>query len=938
MIYELILNSTLLVTLAVLYSFVSRNRETNPQLQPLITGILFGGITIIGMNVPMSISPGIFYDGRSIVLALAGLFGGVLSGTISMAMALVYRLAAGGEGIWAGGATIVIAPLIGLLFRKSLRNRPEDISVPSLLLLGLVTHIAMLGCQLLLPGDTAMRIIFQIGLPVLITFPLANLLMGVILRNETRRQYAEDELHKREAQYRSTLQCIDNGIITTNEQGLINYINPSAQKLTGYSEKQAIGKSADEVIELVHAESSEQITLPHQLLVENEKFFHLPEVAILYSNKGIRTPVTLDVSPVRNKLGLISGLIIALNDQTHKHYLRQKLDDSERLFHTLTEKSPVGIFRAKPDGSLSYVNPRWCEISGLNCENAKQNGWSENIHPDDRKKLIDEWNKTITRGHDSKIEFRFIRKDGSAKWVICFVSQELDANNQLVGYIGTIIDIDERKKAERKLVQSHENLQQTMNQFPLGMRIVSSSGETRYVNEAFLKLYEFDTFDDFLRTPVKKRYTAKSLREHEERKIKRKQGIETESSYEVEIVAKTGAIRHLFINRKVILWNNEAEYLTICQDITERKTAEHSLQLLNRAVRQSPNSTVITNEKGEITYTNPKFTEVSGFSADEVIGKKPSVLQSGYHDRAFYAELWGTILQGKEWRGEILNKRKNGELFWENAIISPLFNKKGKITHFIGLKEDITEKKKIIADLQKAKEKAEESDRLKSAFLANMSHEIRTPLNVILGFTNLLVENELTSEDKEQFSAIVKQSSDNLLHIINDILDISKLETGQLVFNETHFIVEPLMLELYANSQQLIKKHNKDHIRLNYHIPPCSISVHTDKGRLSQVFNNLLTNAIKFTREGEINFGAKQVEDGFVEFFVKDSGIGIDKDHQRNIFERFRQVEESNTRTYGGTGLGLSISKKLVEQMGGNIALKSEPGKGSTFTFWIPVN
>jgi PAS domain S-box-containing protein len=938
MIYELILNSTLLVTLAVLFSFVSRSQQSSLVLQQIISGILFGGITIIGMNIPMTVSAGIFYDGRSTVLALSGLFGGCLSGLISMAMALAYRIYLGGAGIWAGSASILAAATFGLLFRRFYHQRPEKITALSLYLLGIVVNLAMLACQLLLPSGTAINVISQVWQPILLIFPVATLMMGLILRNEIKRINAEIELHKRETNYSSTLHSIKIGIITTNKKGMITYINPTALKLTAFRENEALEKPVNDVFKLINESTGQQTDFPYQTILQQGKSIHLPNIHLLVSVKGVHIPVLVSASPVKDDFGSVTGLVLTFKDQTRERHLRQKLFESERLYYSLTEKSPVGIFRTKPNGHATYVNPQWSKISGLSFNDALGDGWLKAVHPEDRKSLIKEGTKATGFQNLSKTEYRFIRENGDEKWVLGVAVPEFDENKQLTGYIGTIIDIDDRKNAEKELIQSHRNFRRTMDEFPLGMRIVSNNGETKYVNDAFLNLYGYASDEEYRETPSHLRYTEKSLQEHEARKTRRKHGLDTATDYEIEIINQQGQTRNVLVKRKAIFWDNKPESLAIYQDITERRKAEHSLQLLGRAIEQSPVSTIITNNKGETTYINPKFTEVSGYKPEEIIGLKPSILKSGHHPAEFYTAMWKTISSGKEWRGELLNKRKNGELFWENVQISSLLNQKGKITHYIGVKEDITEKKTIVSDLQKAKEKAEESDRLKSAFLANMSHEIRTPLNVILGFTNLLVEEELDKDIRKQFSTILTQSSDNLLQVINDILDISKIETGQLTFHNIDFNIQPVILDLFAVSKQLLKKYNRTDLRLNYFVPPNPVSVRTDKVRFNQIFTNLISNAVKFTQEGEINFGAKKVENGFVLFFVEDTGIGISKDRQQDIFERFRQVEDSSTRTYGGTGLGLSISKKLVEQMGGTISLESEPGKGSTFTFRIPVS
>ncbi len=273
--------------------------------------------------------------------------------------------------------------------------------------------------------------------------------------------------------------------------------------------------------------------------------------------------------------------------------------------------------------------------------------------------------------------------------------------------------------------------------------------------------------------------------------------------------------------------------------------------------------------------------------------------------------------------------------FWEVKGF-PVLNEGNDIIGLGEVARDITEQKKAEDELIKAKEKAEESDRLKSTFLANMSHEIRTPMNGILGFTEMISKENLSKEEKEYYSIIVKDSTDRLLHIINDILDLSRIEEQQLKIEKYTFDINKLMKELYYEFELYRSKNNKTDIELrlqNKYTEGCHI--YSDNHRLRQVLTNLLNNAFKFTDHGFIEFGYKVKDNQTIQFRVKDTGIGISRESQGVIFERFRQVDDSMSRSYGGAGLGLCIAKGLVELLGGKIWVNSTPGIGSTFFFTI---
>lgn len=370
----------------------------------------------------------------------------------------------------------------------------------------------------------------------------------------------------------------------------------------------------------------------------------------------------------------------------------------------------------------------------------------------------------------------------------------------------------------------------------------------------------------------------------------------------------------------------------------ERKRAEENAMRLSKAISQSPVSIVITDAHGNIEYVNPKFTDVTGYSPEEVTGKNQRILKSGEHTLEFYRDLWNTLLSGKDWQGEFHNRDKYGKLYWERSIISPIHDDQGRITHFVGVKEDITEKKKIMEDLIAAKERAEESDRLKSSFLANVSHEIRTPMNAIIGFSSLLNDGGLDQEKIGFYTGIIQKQAFNLLSIIDDILDLSKIEAGQMASVETIGDINELLLDIY-NTYLGTRHENNNHsveFILDNQLHGSENTIVSDFKWLRQILTNLVGNAFKFTMQGRITLGCRLTEERELEFYVRDTGIGISPEKQEIIFERFRQADETKTREYGGTGLGLAISRGLVELLGGKMKLESEPGKGSTFSFTIP--
>ncbi len=370
------------------------------------------------------------------------------------------------------------------------------------------------------------------------------------------------------------------------------------------------------------------------------------------------------------------------------------------------------------------------------------------------------------------------------------------------------------------------------------------------------------------------------------------------------------------------------------QDITDRQEAQENIRLLSQAMDQSSSEIVITDLDGRIIYINPRCMETTGYSRDELMHHNPSLVQSGNTPLSVYQDLWQTISNGQTWRGELQNKRKDGTLFWEYAVITPVRNMDGTITHYLAIKDDITEKKQLEEERQQALAKAEQASRAKSEFLANMSHEIRTPMNAIIGLSHLCLQTQLTAKQKDYIRK-VHSSATSLLRIINDILDFSKIDAGRLDMESIAFTLDELLGNL--SSMVSLKAHEK---RLEFIMKPALDIPHDlvgDPLRLGQVLLNLASNAVKFTQEGEISITIQVLhrEEGFVrlQFIVADTGIGMSEEQISGLFQAFSQADTPFPRRYGGTGLGLAISRRLIEMMDGSIHVESQPGVGSRFMF-----
>jgi two-component system sensor histidine kinase/response regulator len=345
--------------------------------------------------------------------------------------------------------------------------------------------------------------------------------------------------------------------------------------------------------------------------------------------------------------------------------------------------------------------------------------------------------------------------------------------------------------------------------------------------------------------------------------------------------------------------------------------------------------------EGIIIFANQLFCDLSAYTEKELLGQNHRIFRSGKQDESFWDNIIRITLSGHVFRGEICSKAKDGQEYWVDTTIVPCFYDDKILSHYISIGTDITKAKQtelFLKEAQASKKSAEEGSLAKSQFLANMSHEIRTPMNGVIGMTNLLLGTPL-NKNQHTFAKIVKNSAESLLSIINDILDFSKVEAGMLEMEMLEFDMNLVMNDFGRSIA--FRAHEKG-LEL---ICPAEIINHqwfnSDSGRIRQILNNLVGNAIKFTQDGEVAVHYHVLKQSLLRtqvlFEIIDTGIGLSLEQQKGLFERFTQADGSTTRRFGGTGLGLAISKQLVELMGGEIGVKSEEGKGSTFWFTLDL-
>ncbi len=632
-------------------------------------------------------------------------------------------------------------------------------------------------------------------------------------------------------------------------------------------------------------------------------------------------------------------LLTAMNI-TESKLAQDALKESEEKYRHVFENIQDLYFKTDIAGTILEICPSCESFFGMSDEEMiGTSSFSLYNHPDDRAIMIEELSKKKEL-RDYELELKTI--NGKIR-IVSLNARMLSDDKGKPKYLdGIIRDVTDRKNDSNTILNSEIRYRRLFESAKDGiLNLDAETGMIIDVNPFLVNLlgYSAEQFIEkaiweigFFKDIVANKDKFLELKAHEYVRYENLP-LETASGKKIEVEFVSNV--YLVENRKVIQCN--------IRDISTRHRAEKKVQLLSKAVAQSPVTVVITDKLGNIEYANPKFTETTGYTLEEAIGQNPRILKSGDKPDEYYKTLWETILSGKEWSGEFRNKRKNGELYWESAVISPIYDTNGVITNFVAVKEDITSRKLTEQELIIAKEHAEESDRLKSAFLANMSHEIRTPMNGILGFSGLLKEPGLSGDEQQEYIRIIEKSGARMLNIINDIIDISKIEAGlmQVVLAETDVNIQLNYINTFFTPEAEAKGLG---LTVVTPLPSSNAIISTDREKLYAILTNLVKNAIKFTDSGSIEMGyslkhtAGLESSPALEFYVKDTGIGVTADRQKAIFDRFVQADIADSRAYQGAGLGLSISRAYTEMLGGRLWVESVEGKGAAFYFTLPYN
>ncbi len=878
---DLIYNLALLVALSVISGFVSIRWEKTPRIASLLQGIVFGGAAVIGMLRPFVFSPGLIFDGRSVMISLGGLFFGPWTAATACLMTLPVRVFQGGPGELMGILVILVSAIIGTGFHLYRREKLEPASASFLFLFGITVHLAMLAATAALPHDMIFPVLKRIGWPVMLTYPLATILIGRILSDQAMSKHLLLALQASEVRFRKLVQDVPTVAVQGYDiNGITRYWNRASEQLYGYTAQEAIGRNLLDLI--IPPEMHENVRLAIRQMIETGQSIPAKElslmrkdgsrVSVFSSHAIIQIPghateffcLDIDISERKKLQKAMEQRILTLTsplDQSPDLVFDElfDLDEFQRIQDEFSAATGVASIITLPDGTpITKASNFTCLCNDIIRKTEK--GYSNCFKSD----------AALGRHHQEGPVVQQCLSGGLWDAGVSITVGDRHIANWLIGQVRDETQTDEAMRIYAQEIGADE--QQFMNAF---------------YNVPVMSLERFKKVAQALFT------LANQL--------------------------STTAFQNIQQARV----------------IADRQKAEENLLRLSTAINQTVEAVVITDVQGIIQYVNPAFETITGYRKHDVIGINSSLLKSGRHDEAFYRSLWNTIASGQTWTGRFINRRKNGSLYTEEATISPMLDTNGVVTNYVAVKRDVT------VELNKEEEYRQAQKMETVGQLAGgVAHDFNNILQAVLGFSELLLSTLGPETPEYRNASEIKKATSRATDITRQLLTFSRkqpVDKKQIDINtiiqDTDVLLQILLGDKVQRAFDLaqdLPPINADSGQMTQVIMNLAINARDampEGGRLA-----ISTETINLS-PSDLSVIPESQPGEFVCLSITDTGCGMNQSVKDHLFEPFFTTKDPGK----GTGLGLAGVYGIIKKHNGWITVYSEENNGTTFKVYLPT-
>jgi PAS domain S-box-containing protein len=948
---NLLFNGTLLILMGFAYVRIFRVFRQRQIIGQLFNGMIFGLIAVIVMRFPMSFIEGLNFDTRSIVVSIAGLFGGPLTAAFCILIASAYRIYHGGIGTVPGVVMIFSCGGVGVGYYYIRKKYPKAMKAIYIYLFGLLIHVIMLLTVLLLPWDIALKTLKNITIPIIVIYPFVSSIIIYLLLDKEQKIQSEDALTEREKQYSALLNNLSTGIVIHAPDTKIIFNNLKASQLLGLTYDQMCDRTA--------IDSNWHFVMEDGSIMSEDKYPVNQVLSTLHPLSGYVVGINrskddlvwalVNAFPEFDSDMQLSQIIVSFTDITKDKQMQEALKESEEKLRITLNSIGDGVIVTDTQARVVNMNPESERLTGWKLSEAKGNPLRKIFDIINAKTLKTSENpvaKVIATGNIVGLanHTMLLAKDGAKYQISDSGAPIRDKEGNITGVVLVFRDVTTDYKMQEEISENEEKLR---NIFENGTNVFYSYGPDyilTYVSPQITSILGYTREEMMVNwkifasdNPINKdaiEITANAIKTGK-----------PAPTYILELIRKDGEKVWVEARENPVVKDGETiSVVGALTDITQRKKHQDDLERMQNLTDEiqavaGVGGWEVDFEKNTHYWTKENY-RIHETTSEEYTPTVESAMQ-------FYTPESVPIIKkavddainlGKEFDLEldiITAKGNKKAIHTSNKII----RKNGEIVRILGAFQDISGRKKYEKTLKEALDKAEEGNRAKSEFLATMSHEIRTPLNGIIGFTgimeNILCENsDCKDHDKlVEYLDIVTSCGKNVNELINDILELASIEAGDKKVTLDKFSPEEFIAE---SIEIFIFKAKEKNISLKFDHKNLPRAVIGAKRELKQIIFNLVGNAVKFTSNGTVTVKVDYKDENLL-MEVKDTGIGIPDNMKNEILKPFTQVDQSITRKYGGTGLGMTIVSRILEDLNGSLNIESELNKGTTISFSLPI-